>query len=125
MDLPNKANHFSLATVRFSQSAIRFEQVAIRFAQTAIRFAQAIGLAVVVAAFFGASAHAGGKIFKTTDSEGNVTFTDVPLLLEPQLQRGLQDQEKLISPQRSKLSRQKLCESMRASKIQPCQDKPE
>ncbi len=98
---------------------------ATRFSQAAILFAKAIGLATLIAAYPGASAHAGGKIFKTTDSQGNVTFTDVPLLLEPQPQRGLQDPQKLMSAQRSKQSQQKLCESTRTPKDLHCHDKPE
>lgn len=80
------------------------------------RFPPAIVLAIIVAAYPGAGVHAGAKIFKTTDSQGNVTFTDVPLLLAPSRpetrnQQDLQDLKKLQSPPQSKQWRQRGCES--------------
>lgn len=96
----------------------------------AIRFSQAVGLATLIASYPSASAHAGSKIFKTTDSHGNVTFTDVPLLLEsrqlePRLKSGLECPAKLTLGQQNKPLREKFFEPGKDSEYQRCLHKPD
>ncbi len=56
--------------------------------KTNFRFSLALPLALLIALCTSANANAGAKIYKSVDSGGRVTFTDVPLLLSPQVIHG-------------------------------------
>ncbi|MGI9283985.1 MAG: DUF4124 domain-containing protein [Pseudomonadales bacterium] len=77
--------------------------------KTNLRFSLALPLALFIALNPSEKANAGGKIFKSVDSSGAVTFTDVPLLLGPQVKRGFKGTAKIRETNDSSQSQEAAC----------------
>lgn len=91
--------------------------------KTKFRFSTALPLALLIALYPSADANAGSKIFKTVDSHGNITFTDVPLLLESQVTHGFKGAAKTRQTQTSGQSPESSCRAADTSSKQRCRKK--
>lgn len=94
-------------------------------AKTTFHFSRAVPLALLVLLYTSAEASAGGKIFKTVDSNGAVTFTDVPKWLGPEVTRGNTGGAKIVKTEASTETQKMRCSTAEPGSKRHCERQSE